>query len=295
MSIINRSNIFAVIEAYYSLLFEQFNMIKHEHSRCEIMYISKGHCTVDVLNCKSTLKQGQFIFINKNVPHSLNVAKGSPCAVINIEFSYKSDCSANSGLDLNKIMDNVSEFNSFINSDTNYKISNDTGNLCYALRDLILELEEIHNKNIFVINILFTRVLIELSRCITKNDISTGIIYVKKAQEFIKNNYETDISVKTIAGHAGINHSYLQKLFKKHLHCGIMTYANNLRLQKSVVLLINSTLNITEIAFEVGFNSRQHFGYTFEKLYKINPQRYRIANKHQIDVVTENMKKVDYL
>ena len=51
-----------------------------------------------------------------------------------------------------------------------------------------------------------------------------------------------------------------------------------MRLQKAAIILRNSPMSITEIAFEVGFNSRQHFGYTFEKYFQMSPKEYRFAN-----------------
>ena len=123
--------------------------------------------------------------------------------------------------------------------------------------------------------ILFTRVLIELARCAQSSSNLNEIVYIKKARKFISENFEQDITVSMVANEVGINSAYLQTLFKKHYGCGIMTYTNKLRFDKSEFLLKNTKMSITDIAFKVGFNNRQNFGLAFTKAYSMSPNQFR--------------------
>ena len=51
-----------------------------------------------------------------------------------------------------------------------------------------------------------------------------------------------------------------------------------MRVTQATVLLSDSNMSITEIAFVVGFNSRQNFYVAFEKLIGCSPSKYRISH-----------------
>lgn len=99
--------------------------------------------------------------------------------------------------------------------------------------------------------------------------------YLKRARDYISSHLTEEIRVPALAAYAGINKSYLQSLFPRYMDCTITEYINQKRLEHAVFLLINSSLPITEVAFQSGYNSRQHFGSTFEKYYGISPRAYR--------------------
>ncbi len=70
-----------------------------------------------------------------------------------------------------------------------------------------------------------------------------------------------------------------------------MEYINNQRLERAQFLLKNSSMNIVDIAFEAGFNSRQHFGYTFQKKYRLSPKQYRKLKGQNIAADTGKWQK----
>ncbi|OPJ58043.1 AraC family transcriptional regulator [Clostridium oryzae] len=290
MSIFNDENRYISIEAYYSVSFDSFHMSQHSHPSCEIMYVTKGICNVEVNNTILTLKQGQFIFIDENIPHLLCVNEGSPCSIINLEFA----CTTNRmGIDIMKLKTQFNTFLNFLQTPFEYISLYDRGTLCHALKDLLLELETYSIKqNQFVLEVLLMHILIELSRCTENNNSIAGLVYVRKAQQYIKDNLDKEISIQDIASYIGIHKTYLQKLFKQYQNCSISEYRNKIKLQKAAYLLQNTTSTITDIAFEVGYNSRQHFSYTFEKYYKISPKEYRQKNNFCADINTNGMKLI---
>lgn len=292
MSIYRPASRFMTVKAYYSLDFTSYTMEAHRHQRCEIMYVLNGQCTIQVESAQYLLKPGQFVFIDENILHSLYVQKGVPCSVLNLELMCQPQ---GDGVDLHHLAVALQVFNAFLDKPQSFWLLHDTGNLCYVLKDLLLELE---NKTglpdrQFILNLLLTRVLLELSRCAANNVSAAGICYVKKAQEYIKENVDGELNVPLIAKYVGIHRTYLQKLFKQYLHCGVTEYINHLKLQKAAYFLQNSFKSITEIAYEAGFNSRQHFSYTFEKQFKISPKKYREKNAFYKSVNTNRMKRIE--
>ena len=125
-------------------------------------------------------------------------------------------------------------------------------------------------------------------------DDMLGLHYIKKAKEYIDANFDHDIAIITIANHVGISSAYLQRLFSKQVGMTITDYIINKRIHKSTLLLRYTDAMIIDIAMDVGFNSRQHFTYTFKKLMNISPQQFRnkkdtyeIPFTANIDALTE--------
>ncbi|ACL75363.1 AraC family transcriptional regulator [Ruminiclostridium cellulolyticum] len=272
MSIYNINNRYARPEAFYALNLTEFHMPPHTHNRCEIMYVVSGNCVVSAKKEMITLKKNQFIFLDQNVSHCLYIKSGTPCTILNLEFL----CSPNKGgIDLNEMLNNSETYRGFIDRKEDFLVLNDNGKVGYALKDLISELEKKKSSDQFLLRILFFRMLVEFTRNIGQDSHYLGSLHLRKAQKYINEHLYEDLNVEMIAEYTGINHSYLQTLFSKQFNCGIIAYVNKLRMEHAAFLLNNSNMSITDMAFHLGYNSRQHFGYIFEKHYNMSPQQYR--------------------
>jgi AraC-like DNA-binding protein len=95
-------------------------------------------------------------------------------------------------------------------------------------------------------------------------------------RSYISANYNNPgISLKLVSTELGMT----QRRITDIIHAG---YAMNfkscitwLRIQEAKRLLIESDLNITEIAFGLGFNSNSCFGLIFKKYERLTPMEYR--------------------
>ncbi len=271
---------FAQIRAYYSIQFDQYHMDFHRHPRMEIMYVQSGECTVALEKRDYQLKPGQLIFLLGNVYHRLSIPSGSPCHVINLEFSMDEP----SGIPVEEFFSSCCGLEELTAQP--YVVCYDSFRLGFALKDLLFELD-LGGENPYTLGVLFHRMLIELSRCLRQNDTPSGLLYTRKAAEFIRRNFDSQLSVGDVAAHVRINEAYLQTLFKKQMGCSIVTYLNNLRIQKAQFLLKNTGMDITDVAFAVGFNSRQHFGYSFKKACGCSPLAFRQESNRDIQILTD--------
>ncbi len=274
MSIYNINNRYARPEAFYALNLTEFQMPPHSHNRCEIMYVVSGSCTVSVKEELIALRKNQFIFLDQNVPHYLYIKSDTPCAILNLEFSC-SPSPNEGGIDLNEMHIGSEAYRRFISSKEEFLVLNDNGKVGYAIKDLISELENKKSSDMFLLQLLFFRMLAEFSRSIGQDGHYPGSLHLRKAQRFINEHLYEELNVEMIAEFTGINHTYLQTLFSKQFNCGIIAYVNKLRMEHAAFLLNNSSMSITDVAFHLGFNSRQHFGYIFEKHYNMSPKQYR--------------------
>jgi AraC-like DNA-binding protein len=95
--------------------------------------------------------------------------------------------------------------------------------------------------------------------------------HIAKAASFIDANYKRNLSLKQIADHAFLSPSHLQHLFKSETGRSVMQYLNEARMDRAKALLKEARLNISQIAFEIGFNDASYFSKAFKKFYGVAP------------------------
>lgn len=272
--------------AYYAVNLDHFEMNPHTHPAHELMYLVDGSCEVEVDGKRMTLKPNQFIFVRQGVPHCLSIH--SRCTLLNYEFSFaKQD-----GVDVGYLLAQSADCRAFLAQLPPYFVRYDKRKLGYALKDLIDELEQ--SRDGVLLPLLVQRMLLELTYNEAQNSQS-GILYLKKAKSFMEQNFQQPIQVADIADFVGVNHSYLQTLFSKEFGCGLMQYVAQLRLDRAGFLLANSSSSVIDIAFAVGFNSRQHFAYSFQKRFGMSPQKYRKIKGQAFAVDTHDFRVVENL
>ena len=104
--------------------------------------------------------------------------------------------------------------------------------------------------------------------------------YIQRICAFINQNYKRNITVDEIARQVSLNKNYMIRIFKKALGKTPIEYLIGARLFYSTNLLISTSLPISEVAYECGFNSSAYFTKTFKERYSITPLEFR--KKHQI-------------
>jgi len=98
---------------------------------------------------------------------------------------------------------------------------------------------------------------------------------ITRAKEFIKANQGEDISLGDVAKAVNTSTFYFCKMFKKATGLNFTDYLSRIRIEKAKNLLLNPNLRISEIAYEVGFQSLTHFNRVFRKLVGQSPTDYR--------------------
>ncbi len=106
----------------------------------------------------------------------------------------------------------------------------------------------------------------------------TGIKHVDvihKATEYIKQHYASKLTLDEVASHVYLSRSYLSKIFKEELHCNFASYINNLRVEKSKILLMDHSINLVDLASMVGFEDQSYFTKVFKRIVGVSPGKYR--------------------
>ena len=92
------------------------------------------------------------------------------------------------------------------------------------------------------------------------------------AKDYLVKNLETPPSLTELSRIVGINEFKLKRGFKEVFGQTVFGYLNDLRMELAKNDLLEKQKSITEIAFELGFSSVQHFSNAFKKKFGVAPR-----------------------
>jgi len=98
---------------------------------------------------------------------------------------------------------------------------------------------------------------------------------ITRAKQFIHEHHAEDLSLGQVAKAVNTSTFYFCKMFKKFTGINFTEYLSRMRIENARNLLLNPNLRISEIAYEVGFQSLTHFNRVFKKLVGQSPTEFR--------------------
>ena len=139
-----------------------------------------------------------------------------------------------------------------------------------------------HVKYIFDIDTLIQRTKETMRMICQRNQTNpiystdkTSDAIVQNMQQYIKHNYNYNISLESVADLFFLNKNYASTLFKAKSGVKFIDYLTHIRVEKAKELLSNSTLKIPQIAVNVGYSNTKYFYRVFKKLTGYTPEEYR--------------------
>ncbi|MBD2844142.1 AraC family transcriptional regulator [Paenibacillus sp. IB182496] len=112
------------------------------------------------------------------------------------------------------------------------------------------------------------------SKVMKDNNRTAGKAGVKEVCKYIANHISRDISLTECAELAHMNPSYFSRLFKKETGVTFHEYLIKSKINAAVKLLVESDVNISEIAERVGYSHRS-FNRIFQQAFQMSPSQYR--------------------
>ena len=97
---------------------------------------------------------------------------------------------------------------------------------------------------------------------------------VHEAVNIIEQEIESINNIQALAKKVGLNQNTLQQGFKQLHNSSVNEYIRNYRIDKSKELIETTSLNITEITYKVGINSRSYFSKLFKERFGLTPKQY---------------------
>jgi two-component system response regulator YesN len=197
-----------------------------------------------------------------------------------------------------KIEKNIRLFQLFLDKERHLKdqILKFTFNLYFSLYHLCIErnldINEIFRQDFKYINQKLAKSNIEN---IYEELLGTALLIVKQLNEkkntnkliesaldYIRQNYDKDISRETVANEVYITPGYLSLLFKQKLNMSFLDFLHKIRIEKACQLLGDPGKRVADIALQVGYNDEKYFFQVFKKYMRMTPKQFRNTTTSKI-------------
>lgn len=255
---------------------------KHKHNYLEVNYILSGEVTEILDQHKTSLKQGELVFISKNSEHEFLPAENNDILLNFIilpeffDFLFPFiDKNGNLKKFLVNLLSNKDESNSIIFHCANFETVQN------IIKNILITYEEKDERMNDLLRQYFLLLIFELLKHTESAEESGRANYdsiiLFKTYNYIENNYSTG-SLKELADLLNEDYNYLSKKIKKLTGFSFQNLLEKERIKASKVLLESTDVNINDIAYHVGYNNLTFFYKLFKKTVGVTPLEYR--NNH---------------
>lgn len=255
----------------------RYNMMLHWHNEHEIIRVTSGSILLNIDGNEFNVKAGDIVFLKDGMLHS-----GVPteCNYECLLFDMRSFLRGNDIC--NK------EIYKILNHEKNIQLyfSEDMGEVYEIIQGIF---RDMRNKNkgyqFKVQGSLYYFLGIVKENNYYKNGTTIApenkrrLCQLKQVLLYIESNYSNCITLNDIARCANMNSRYFCKFFKDMTHKTPIEYLNYYKIQYACDEISITDKNITEIAFDCGFNDLSYFIKVFKKFKGITPYQY-LKEKH---------------
>ncbi len=101
-------------------------------------------------------------------------------------------------------------------------------------------------------------------------------VIAQKIKQYIETNIDSDISVTSIAKQFYLSETHVIRIFREKYGITPKQYILKTKINASKLLLLDTSLQIKEIAMTYHFADSYHFSHTFKRFTGISPEKYRM-------------------
>lgn len=264
--------------------------IAHLHKDVEFLVILQGELLYSVNGSDYLLRQGEGIFVNSKNLHYGYSYYGRDCEFICIIFplSLFGSSAAILGKYANPILNNQDLSCLRIKEETPLSRS-----MLHCLKEIYRISSSQEPEYELTAVSLFLDIWKNLYRYIKSTKYTIKPFDQKHIQElrnmieFIQNHFSEKITLEQIAAAGNVCRSNCCKIFQEFLNKTPIAYLMDYRIYKSMELLANASMTITEVAYQCGFSNASYFIKVFRRSMGETPVQYKetqglikISNKY---------------
>ncbi len=93
--------------------------------------------------------------------------------------------------------------------------------------------------------------------------------------DFVRKNHHRKITLAEVASEVSMSEEYFSRFFSKTMMKSFFTFLNEFRINRACKLLIETDRQVSDICYQVGYESIPFFYRQFKKVKQIPPQSYR--------------------
>ncbi|MDU2122573.1 MAG: AraC family transcriptional regulator [Clostridium celatum] len=258
----------------------------HWHEEIEVIIVLDGSCDYRINLNSFIVNKGDILIIDSQSLHSLTCISNKNMTWASFVFNMNMLKSSNTDGTLLKyiapLLNHEHQLPIILKDNINCypKIFDVIENIiyCYYEKDIAYELE-LKSLLFKFFSLLYKNDLIERNQ--SKNNLTINTTdKIKLVLNYINYHYSEDISINTLAELCEYSEYHFMRFFKKHIGLTCVQYINNLRLEKSSILLTSTNNAIMDISLEVGFDNLSYFNKLFKRKYNLTPKEFRTINSN---------------
>lgn len=98
---------------------------------------------------------------------------------------------------------------------------------------------------------------------------------IEKARDYLFDHFEKNVSLQQLADHCCVSLFHFSRIFKAVMNVSPHQYLTSLRLNHARFLLSSTKTTVTQVAFQSGFNSLEHFMAAYKQRFRETPTAHR--------------------
>ena len=104
---------------------------------------------------------------------------------------------------------------------------------------------------------------------------SSDELFMKRVMNIVnKNISNSEFNISQMVDEVGMSRTQLHRKLKELTGFSASRFVQNIRMQQAMKLLKEKKVNVSQIAYSVGFSSQTHFSTTFRQYYGVSPTEY---------------------
>jgi AraC-like DNA-binding protein len=108
---------------------------------------------------------------------------------------------------------------------------------------------------------------------------SERIMRIGRAIAYMESHFDEGVTLPVLARMVGMSERSFYRAFSMATGESPLTYLQKLRLTKAAEILQSTDKNVTEVAFECGFNDSSYFARQFRRVFGVSPRQFQAGKR----------------
>ena len=117
--------------------------------------------------------------------------------------------------------------------------------------------------------------LLEFISHSAKLSVGAAPLWARQVSELLRDKWNEPVSLEELSLAVGTHPVTISKYFRKYFSCTLGEFLRKLKVEKSLALVKNPHLPLTEIAYQCGFSDQSHFTKVFKETTGFLPKEFR--------------------
>ncbi|MFF2876720.1 helix-turn-helix domain-containing protein [Gottfriedia sp. NPDC057991] len=247
----------------------------HWHDEFQFVHVAKGEAIFQINEEKILISEGQGLFINSGCLHMAKDRNDSDCAYICLNVSPSFVLSQELYTTFVKPYYQATNIPYlFLNSKELW--ANSILSYILKINQMIKQKSPFYEIDVSLqLTLIWKNLIMNGIELEYEQSVVVKSKRMKQMLNWIHLHYSEKILLDDIARVGQLSRSECCRYFKRMLKTTPLNYVTDYRIQKSLILLQQPESNVTDVAYQVGFNSTSYFIDKFRKSMNLTPLAYK--------------------